>query len=109
MVVPMIVSGVLIQVLTAEGALRAAVWVHLATGLIYLATYAVHQILTPSSNRSTNGFGLARGGGLALPAGRGTPGVADRESGTFPRAPHIRPRLAHGGGRRRPDSGTVRR
>ena len=47
-VVPMILSGVLIQVLTTPTALRATVWTHLLTSLVYLGAYSVHQIVTPS-------------------------------------------------------------
>jgi len=41
---PMIATGYLIQVFVEETARRVCVWVHLATGLIYLAAFVAHLI-----------------------------------------------------------------
>ena len=42
-VVPMIVTGYLIQTVTMPGWLLGIAVVHIVTGLVYLATFAVHQ------------------------------------------------------------------
>jgi hypothetical protein len=41
--VPMIVSGYLIQTVTAELVLELSVWTHLATAALYLAGFALHR------------------------------------------------------------------
>jgi len=41
---PMAVSGVLIQMLTTESWVRVTVWVHLLTGLTYLAGFGAHWL-----------------------------------------------------------------
>ncbi|MFQ5719184.1 MAG: hypothetical protein ACE5IK_06515 [Acidobacteriota bacterium] len=48
LVVPMIATGVLIQVLMSDPAIRMMAWAHLATGGIFLAVYVVHHVVTPS-------------------------------------------------------------
>ena len=51
---PMVVSGYLIQAVTSPGWLAAVVWIHLGTGLAYLAALGVHQVVVPR-RRATRG------------------------------------------------------
>ena len=43
--VPMVLSGYLIQAVTHSGWLAAMVWVHIGTGLVYLVGLGIHQVL----------------------------------------------------------------
>ncbi len=43
-IVPMIVTGYLIQAVTAPLWLAVVAWAHIATGLLYLGTLAAHQL-----------------------------------------------------------------
>ena len=45
--VPMVVSGYLIQAVTAPTWLSALAWIHLGTGLAFLAGLGVHQVVVP--------------------------------------------------------------
>jgi len=44
MFAPMALSGVLIQLLTVESWVRAAVWIHLVSGTVYLGGFLVHRL-----------------------------------------------------------------
>jgi hypothetical protein len=44
---PMVVSGYLVQAVTAPAWLSALGWIHLGTGLAYLAGLGVHQVVVP--------------------------------------------------------------
>lgn len=44
---PMVLSGYLIQAVTAPAWLSALGWLHLATGLVYLTGLAIHQVVIP--------------------------------------------------------------
>jgi hypothetical protein len=57
-VVPMIVTGYLIQTVTMPGWLLGIAIVHIVTGLVYLATFAVHQGSTAEARRPA---GLPKG------------------------------------------------
>jgi hypothetical protein len=61
---PLVLSGVAIQILTGEGSRRAMVWLHLGTGLGYLAFFVGHRLATRLRARVAGGRGYAleRGG-----------------------------------------------
>jgi hypothetical protein len=44
-IIPMILSGYLVQAITNARWLAVTSWVHVATGLIYAAAFAVHQVM----------------------------------------------------------------
>lgn len=74
--IPMALSGYLIQTLTHEGWLRALSWIHLITGMIYLTGLAIHQWVFGGRRRS----GKEYQGERKTPTPRGEP--ARRESRT---------------------------
>jgi hypothetical protein len=59
-VIPMIITGYLIQTITGENLLQVAVLVHLVTGIIYGAALLVHQVIALRGRRSV-GEVIARG------------------------------------------------
>ena len=42
-IIPMVITGYLIQAVTSVGWLAALAWAHLATGVVYLLTFIFHQ------------------------------------------------------------------
>ncbi|MFQ5670385.1 MAG: hypothetical protein ACE5HD_07710 [Acidobacteriota bacterium] len=63
---PLVLSGVLIQVLTAQVWLDRVVWIHLASGILYLGLYAGHRWSTrslPARKEAPERRGLAVPGG----------------------------------------------
>lgn len=59
MAAPMIVTGYLIQAITHAGWLRAMIWAHVLTGLVYAAGLAVHQWLVQRRPRVPETHGQA--------------------------------------------------
>jgi hypothetical protein len=51
-VLPMVLSGYLVQAVTDAGWLAVASWVHIATGMVYGAAFAVHQLLVRGRQRA---------------------------------------------------------
>ena len=75
LVVPMIVSGVVIQVLTSSSVIWMVAWLHLGSGLVYVGAYVLHVVLTPAGEpRSVaeKGRVLPRAGSDCPPLGKGT-------------------------------------
>jgi len=54
-VLPMILSGYLVQAITDARWLSVTSWVHIATGLVYGAAFALHQFLVAGRRRARNG------------------------------------------------------
>lgn len=50
-VVPMIVTGYLVQTITGEGLLRVIAWLHIGAGLLYGVTMLTHQMVVRRGKR----------------------------------------------------------
>ncbi len=72
---PMIVSGYLIQTVTVESVLFWLVAVHLVTSAVFLAGYAIHQVVTPNAAERKNQNGDMP---LLLKKGRTSPAHGGR-------------------------------
>ena len=78
LILPLSLSGVLIQVLTEPTWVSVMAWTHLACGLLYAGFFAVHKLVTPSTNHGateTTATGAARNADIGraaprLPRGR---------------------------------------
>ena len=69
---PMVISGYLIQSVTADGALRVVAITHIVTGCVYAAGLLAHQLVV---RRSLSG---SRGAGAAAPAAAAAAGRSSR-------------------------------
>ena len=82
--VPMIASGYLLQVVTSTGARRLLVWMHVTSGILYLAVYLGHLLATRLAARRA-GFrrreGTLEGADLHLEVGLGRPAARSASRG----------------------------
>lgn len=52
---PMVLSGYLLQAVTSRPALRTVAWVHIGTGVLYLAAMGAHQLRATAAQRAAPG------------------------------------------------------
>lgn len=86
MTAPMIATGYLIQVVTAEGWLRAMAWSHIGCGVVYAVGLAAHQLRIRNGNGTSNGGkqGAERARRPADAVGRGQPESSVSRLSTLP-------------------------